>query len=199
MVLTRSSHSCRRVRGRTSRRRVRATTLIALMAGLATAIPLHPAVASTGVRALFPPAGAYPRHTHLQPAITDTHLDALVDPATARQVARYGFVTGGVQVAALPAGGSVTVTILAVRTPHNAATFLRVYHPSALAHPATSGVAVAGLGAGTRYVTGQCATCTQPTPLGILLVRRGTAVVEIDVQPPNRVLIMRLGHAIASR
>jgi hypothetical protein len=127
MVLTRSSYSRRLVRG---------TTLIALMAGLATAIPLHPVVASTGVtgvRALFPPAGAYPRHTQLQPAITDTHLDALVDPATARQVARYGFVTGGVQVAALTAGGSVTVTILAVRTPHNAATFLRVYHPSALA------------------------------------------------------------------
>jgi len=190
MVLTRSSYPRRLVRG---------TALIALVAGLTTAIPLHPAVASTGVRALFPPAGAYPRQTHLQPAITDTHLDALVDPATARQVARYGFVTGGVQVAALPAGGSVTVTILAVRTPHNAATFLRVYHPSALAHPATSGVAVTGLGAGTRYVTGQCANCTQPTPLGILLVRCGTAVVEIDVQPPNRALVMRLGRAIAPR
>ncbi len=190
MILTRSSYSRRLVRG---------TTLIALVAGLTTVIPLHPAVAATGVRALFPPAGAYPRHTHLQPAITDTHLDALVDPATARQVARYGFVTGGVQVAALPAGGSVTVTILAVRTPHNAATFLRVYHPSALAHPATSGVAVTGLGAGTRYVTGQCANCTQPTPLGILLVRRGTAVVEIDVQPPNHALVMRLGRAIAPR
>jgi len=196
MDLTRSAYSRRRVHG---------TALIALVAGLTTAIPLHPAVASTGVtgvtgvRALFPPARDYPRHTHLQPAITDTHLDALVDPATARQVARYGFVTGGVQVAALPAGGSVTVTILAVRTPHNAATFLRAYHPSALAHPATSGVAVTGLGAGTRYVIGQCPNCTQPTPLGILLVRRGTAIVEIDVQPPNRTLIMRLGRAIAPR
>ena len=179
---------------------VRGTTLIVLVAALTTAaIPLHLAAASTGVRALFPPAGAYPRHTHLQPAITDTHLDALVDPATAHQVARYGFVTGGVQVAALPTGGSVTVTILAVRTPRNAATFLRVYHPSALAHPDTRGMAVAGLGVGTRYITGQCANCTQPTPLGILLVRRGTAVVEIDVQPPNHALIMRLGRAIAPR
>ncbi len=151
MVLTRSA-----------RRLVRGAALCVLAAG--------PSAASMGVQSLFPPATAYPRRTQLQPAVTGTQVDTLVDPATARQVARYGFVAGGVQVAALPTRGSVTVTVLAVRPPRNAATLLQVYRPSALAHPATSGVAVTGLGAGTRYVTGQCATCTQPTPLGILLV-----------------------------
>jgi len=190
MVLTRSS---------SSRYLARGAALCVLAAGPATAIPLLPATASMGVQSLFPPAGSYPRRTQLQPPVTDTRLDALVDPATARQVGRYGFVTGGVQVAALPAGGSVTVTILAVRTPRNAATFLRVYRPSTLAHPDTPGVAVTGLGAGARYITGPCANCTQPTSLGILLVRRNVAVIQIVVEPPDRALALRLGRAVAPR
>ncbi len=184
MVLTRSA-----------RRLVRGAALCVLAAGPATAIPLHPAAASMGVHALFPPATAYPRRTQLQPAVTGTQ----VDPATARQVARYGFVAGGVQVAALPTRGSVTVTVLAVRTPRNAATLLRVYRPSTLSHPDTLGVAVTGLGAGTRYITGPCANCTQPTPLGILLVRRDAAVIQIVVEPPDRALALRLGRAVALR
>ena len=188
MVLTRSV-----------RRLARGAALCVLAAGPATAIPLLPATASMGVQSLFPPAGSYPRRTQLQPPVTDTRLDALVDPATARQVARYGFVTGGVQVVALPTRGSVTVTILAVRTPRNAATFLRVYRPSTLAHPDTPGVAVTGLGAGARYITGPCANCTQPTSLGILLVRRNVAVIQIVVEPPDRALALRLGRAVAPR
>lgn len=188
MVLTRSA-----------RRLVRSAALCVLAAGPATAIPLYPAAASMGVQSLFPPATAYPRRTQLQPTVTGTQVDTLVDPATARQVARYGFVAGGVQVAALPTRGSVTVTVLAVRTPRNAATFLRVYRPSTLSHPDTPGVAVTGLGAGARYITGPCANCTQPTPLGILLVRRDAAVIQIVVEPPDRALALRLGRAVAPR
>ena len=47
-----------------------------------------------GWRALFPPAAAYPRGTHLGPVHAATHANVLVDPATATQITHLGFVAG---------------------------------------------------------------------------------------------------------
>jgi hypothetical protein len=74
--------------------------------------------------------------------------------------------------------------------------FLRQDHPAALAHPDTPGTAVGGLGDGARYLAGACAACgPSAAPLGILLLRQGTAVVQILTQPTDHALALRLGRA----
>lgn len=173
----------------------------ALAAGVALlgamALPAYATTASW--RSLFPPATAYPRGTHLLPVQTATRASALVDPATALQVAHLGFVAGGIQYATLPRYAVASVTVLSFRLPRGAATFLRQDHPTELANPATPGTAVA-LGDGARYVAGACASCGPgAAPLGILILRRSTAVVQILTQPTNYDLALRLGHATLHR
>jgi hypothetical protein len=176
---------------------------MALAAGMtmlaAAALPSQAATPATW-RTLFPPAAAYPPGTHLLPAQTATRAKALVDAATAAQVTRLGFVVGGLQDANLPHQAVASVTVLVFRTTRSAATFLRQDHPAALANPDTPGTAVAGLGNGARYVAGACAACgPSAAPLGILLVRQGTAVVQILTQPTDHNLALRLGHAALRR
>ncbi len=157
---------------------------------------LHAAAAPAGWRALFPPALAYPQGTHLLPVQTATRAGTLLAPAAAAQVTRAGFVTGGAQYATLPAGAVASVTVLVFHTAHGAAAFLLHYHPAELADSSAPGVTVPGLADGGRYVAGACATCgPSAAPVGVLLVRRGEAVVQILTQPTNRSLAMRLGHA----
>jgi hypothetical protein len=161
----------------------------------ATALPAQ-AAPPAAWRALFPPAAAYPRGTQVLRLQSATRADALVDPDTAAQVTRLGFVAGGVQDANLPRQAVASVTVLVFRTARGAATFLRQDHPTALADPNTPGTAVGGLGDGARYVSGGCASCGPgAAPLGILILRRGTAVVQILTQPTDHDLALRLGRA----
>lgn len=176
----------------------------ALAAGLAllgaTALPAATQASRTPWRALFPPATAYPRGTQLLPLQAFTRPDALVDAPTAARLARLGFVAGGVQDANLPRQAVVSVTVLTFRTPRAAAAFLRADHPTALANPNTPGAAVGGLGDGARYVAGACASCGPgAAPVGILTLRRDTAVVQILTQPTDHDLALRLGHAALHR
>ena len=175
--------------------------LAALVVILAlAALPLHATATAAAWRALFPPATAYPRGTHLLPVQTSTRASVLVDPDTAAQVTRLGFVAGGIQDANLPAQAVASVTVLTFRTTQGAATFLRQDHPTALAKPNTPGTPVGGLGGGARYVSGPCASCGPgAAPLGILILHQRTAVVQILTQPPNHALAMRLGHAALHR
>jgi hypothetical protein len=177
--------------------------LMALVAGLAMlgAMVLPSQAASQAAwRALFPPAVAYPHGTHLLPVQAATHAARLLDPATATQVTRLGFVAGGVQEAVLPTQAAASVTVLAFRTTRGAATFLHQDQPSALADPTQPGTTVGGLADGARYVAGACASCGPgAAPLGILLLRQGTAVVQILTQPTNHDLALRLGHAALRR
>lgn len=177
--------------------------LIALAAGIAMlgamVLPSH-AASPAAWRALFPPAAAYPRGTHLLPVQTAARASALVDPDTAAQVSRLGFVVGGIQDANLPRQAAASVTVLVFRTPRGAATFLRQDHPTALANPNTPGKAVGGLGDDARYVAGACASCGPgAAPLGILILRQGTAVVQILTQPTDHDLALRLGRAALRR
>ena len=169
----------------------------------ATALPAQaaPSGASRAPwRALFPPSAAYPRGTQLLPMQTSTRADALIDTTTAAQVVRLGFVAGGIQDANLPGHAAASVTVLAFRTTPGAAAFLRADHPTALANPNTPGKNVGGLGDGARYVAGACASCGPgAAPLGILILRRGTAVVQILTQPTDHALALRLGHVAAAR
>jgi hypothetical protein len=166
----------------------------------ASALPSHAAGSSASWRALFPPAAAYPHGARVQPVQTSARADALVDPATATQVVGLGFTTGGTQYATLRAQALVGVTVLVFRTERGAATFLRQDQPSALADPTTPGTTARGLGAGARYVSGGCAGCgAGAPPLGILLLRRGAAMVQILTQPPDHALAVRLGHAALRR
>ena len=179
-------------------------TLAAVLALLgAVALPAQAAPAGAGHsswRALFPPSAAYPRGTQLLPMQASTRADALIDAATAAQVVRLGFVAGGIQDANLPRHAVVSVTVLAFRTPRGAAGFLRADHPTALANPNTPGKNVGGLGDGARYVAGACASCGPgAAPLGILILRRGTAVVQILTQPTDHALALRLGHVALHR
>jgi hypothetical protein len=172
---------------------------LTLLAGLAMLgammLPAH-AASPAAWQAFFPPASAYPRGTHLLPVQVATQAARLVDPATAAQVTRLGFIAGGVQEAVLPAQAAASVTVLTFRTAQGAATFLRQDKPSALANPNTPGTSVGGLADGARYVAGPCASCGPgAAPLGILILRRGTAVVQILTQPPDHDLALRLGHA----
>jgi len=180
---------------------LRPTILAAGVAALGmTALPAQAAPAPVPWHALFPPARTYPHGTHLLPVQTATRADTLVDPTTADQVTRLGFVAGGVQVSNLPRHAVASVTVLVFRADRDATTFLRQDQPSALANPATPGTEAGGLGAGARYVSGGCAGCgTGAPPLGILLMRRGTAVVQILTQPPDHALALRLGHAALRR
>jgi hypothetical protein len=176
---------------------------LAFVAGLAVlgaaALPAQ-AASPAAWRALFPPATVYPRGTHLLPVQAATQAARLVDPATAAQVTRLGFVAGGVQEAVLPAQAAASVTVLTFRTTQGAATFLRQDHPTALANPNTPGTAVGGLADGARYVAGACASCGPgAAPLGILSLRQGTAVVQILTQPTDHGLALRLGHAAVRR
>jgi hypothetical protein len=170
---------------------------VALVGATALSTQAVPAGASrVPWRALFPPAAAYPRGTHLLPLQASTRPAALVDAATAAQVARLGFVAGGIQDANLPGHVVASVTVLTFRTARGAATFLRQDRPSALAKPNTRGTAVGGLGDGARYVAGACASCGPgAAPLGILILRQGTAVVQILTQPTDHDLALRLGQA----
>jgi hypothetical protein len=176
---------------------------LALVAGLAVlgAVALPAQAASPAAwRALFPPAAAYPHGTHLLPVEAATQAARLLDPATAAQVTRLGFAAGGVQEAVLPAQAAASVTVLTFRTTRGAATFLLQDHPTALADPNTPGTSVGGLADGARYVAGACASCGPgAAPLGILLLRQGTAVVQILTQPTDYALAMRLGHAALRR
>lgn len=161
----------------------------------AMALPSSAATPATW-RALFPPAAAYPHGTHLLPLQTASQASRLVDPATATRVTRLGFVAGGVQEAVLPVQAATSVTVLAFRTTRSAATFLRQDRPSALANPGTPSTAVGGLADGARYVAGACASCGPgAAPLGILLLRWGTSVLQILTQPTDHALALRLGHA----
>jgi hypothetical protein len=178
----------------------RCLRLMALIAGLAmlgaVALPSQ-AAPPAAWRALFPPAAAYPHGTHLLPVQAASQATRLVDPATAAQVVRLGFVAGGVQEAVLPAQAAASVTVLTFRTTRGAATFLRQDQPPALGDPSTAGETITGLGDGARYLTGSSEGCCGPAapPLGILLLRQGTAVVQILTQPADRDLALRLGHA----
>lgn len=174
---------------------------VALLAAPALPAQAAPAGASRAAwRVLFPPAAAYPRGTQLLRMQASTRPDALVDPDTAAQVARLGFVIGGVQDANLPRQAVASVTVLVFRTPRGAAAFLHADHPTALADPNTPGKDVGGLGDGARYVAGACASCGPGAPpLGILILRQGTAVVQILIQPTDHALAMRLGRAALRR
>lgn len=185
-------------------RRHRFLRPVALAASLvvlgATALPSYAATASARWRALFPPPAAYPRGTQLMRMQSATRAAVLVDPDTAAQVTRLGFVVGGVQDANLPHQAVASVTVLVFRTERGAATFLRQDRPSALANPNTPGKDVGALGDGARYVAGACASCGPgAAPLGILLLRQGTAVVQILTQPTDHALAMRLGQAALRR
>lgn len=177
---------------------------MALVAGIAMlgamVLPSH-AAGGAAWRALFPPVAAYPHGTHLLPVQAAGQAARLVDPATAAQVTRLGFVAGGVQEAVLPTQAAASVTVLTFRTPRVAATFLRQDQPSALGDPTTPGETIAGLGNGARYLTGSSGGCCGPAapPLGILLLRQGVAVVQILTQPADRDLALRLGHAALRR
>jgi hypothetical protein len=176
---------------------------MALAAGLAVlAAAALPSQAATPAawRTLFPPAAAYPRGTHLLRMQGATRAGALVDAATAVQVARLGFVVGGIQYANLPRQAVASVTVLVFRTARGAATFLRQDRPTALANPNTPGEAIGGLGDGAHYVSGACSSCGPgAAPLGILILRQGTAVVQILTQPTDRALAMRLGRSALRR
>jgi hypothetical protein len=184
-----------------SHRFVRPVALAASMAILgATALPSHAARAPASWRQLFPPATAYPRGTHLLPVHTATRANVLVNPATAPQVAHLGFIVGGIQYANLPGHTVASVTVLVFRMAAGAATFVRADRPAELKDPQTPGVRVGGLGNGARYVSGACAPCgPSAAPVGILLVQRGTVVVQILTQPANRALALWLGHAAVHR
>jgi len=184
-----------------ARHALRAAALTASVAVLgAGALPSHAAGSPASWRALFPPVAAYPHGARVQPVQTSARADALVDPATAAHVARLGFTTGGTQYATLRAQALVGVTLLVFRTERGAATFLRQDQPSALADPTTPGTTAGGLGVGARYVSGGCAGCgAGAPPLGILLLRRGAAMVQILTQPPDHALAVRLGHAALHR
>jgi hypothetical protein len=176
---------------------------VALAAGMAvlgaTALPAQ-AASPAAWRALFPPAAAYPHGTQLLSVHAATRASALVDPDTAAQVRQLGFVVGGLQYANLPRQAVASVTVLVFRTPRGAATFLRQDHPTALANPTQAGKAVGGLGDGARYVAGACASCGPgAAPLGILILRQGTAVVQILTQPTDHDLALRLGRAAIHR
>ncbi len=165
-----------------------------------SALPAHAATPAASWRALFPPATAYPRGTQLAPVQINTRAAALVDPDTAAHVARAGFVAGGIQYATLSKRGVASVTVLAFRTSGGAAAFLRQDHPTALADPTQPGTPVGGLGDGARYVAGACSSCGAGSPpLGILILRHGTAVVQILTQPTDHALALRLGHAALGR
>jgi hypothetical protein len=174
--------------------------LVAVIAMLeAMVLPSH-AASPAAWRALFPPVAAYPRGSHLLPVQTASQATRLVDAPTATQVTRLGFVVGGVQEAVLPAHAVASVTVLTFRTSRGAATFLRQDHPTALANPNTPGTTVAGLADAARYVAGACASCGPgAAPLGILLLRQSTAVLQILTQPTDHDLALRLGHAALRR
>ena len=175
----------------------RPMALIAGIAMLGAMVLPSQAAPPAAWHALFPPVAAYPHGTHLLPMQAASQAARLVDPATAAQVARLGFVAGGVQEAVLPAQAAASVTVLTFRTTRGAATFLRQDQPPALGDPTTAGETVAGLGDGARYLTGSSGGCCGPAapPLGILLLRQGTAVVQILTQPTDRDLALRLGRA----
>jgi hypothetical protein len=185
---------------RQPQRFLRPLAFVAGLAVLGALVPQAHAASPAAWRALFPPAAAYPPGTHLLPVEAATQAARLLDPATAAQVTRLGFAAGGVQEAVLPAQAAASVTVLTFRTTGGAATFLRHDHPTALADPNKPGTPVDGLGDGARYVAGACASCGPgAAPLGILMLRQGTAVVLILTQPTDHALAMRLGHAALRR
>jgi hypothetical protein len=175
---------------------------LALVAGLVLlGAIVRPSLAASPAswRAFFPPAVAYPRGTRLLPIQAATQAVRVLDPATATLVTRLGFVAGGVQEAVLPEQAAASVTVLAFHTARAAATFLHRDQPPALGNPRTA--PVAALGEGARFLTGSATGCCGPTapPLGILLVRQGTVVVQILTQPTDRALALRLGHGAMLR
>jgi hypothetical protein len=110
-----------------------------------------------------------------------TRPDALVDPATAAQVARLNFVAGGIQDANLPAHVMASVTVLTFRTARGAAASLRQDHPTALADLNTPGDVRRWAG---RWRAGSTSPVPAPTvgrarrspPASPLLPQRNVAV-----------------------
>lgn len=165
---------------------------------LLEALPLHAAPAS-GWHALFPSPAAYPPGSRLLPLYLARSTANLVDPGTATQVRRFHFVAGGVQDSDLPGQRVASVTVLAFASARDAAAFLAAYRPSALQHPGTPGTHIAQFGAGARYVMGGCANCGPSGPkIGLLLLQRASVAVQIEVQPPDPALALRLGRFVHS-
>ncbi len=178
-------------------RGLRSIVVLLVLGGLGATILPARAGGPALWRTLFPTVAAYPVGTRLLPVQTSRQADVLLDRVTAAQVSRLGFVVGGIQDVILPRRVVVSVRVLSFGTARGAALFLRHDHPAELAHPATAGTPIGGMGDGARYLAGDCAACgSGAAPLGILILRRGAAVVQILTQPTDHALALHLGRAV---